>query len=192
MLHRQMYGAGTTSLNVPNAPAGSYYSRIVAVTACGAETPSEVIAFTVTGSSGGGPRTPDPQPGQRLPLPDMSSVVNAMGNAYRGDLLNSCVSNGGNNTWLFRVVQELRRRDTRWGLNWKRGNVGDMSQDVVTYNYGAGADEGTTNVYIIDVIGGHCGSSPSPAWVDNTEVTIRSGTIGRWTLRPYIAAGWTP
>ena len=26
--------------------------------------------------------------------------------------------------------------DPRWGLNWKRGRVGDMSQDVVDYYYG--------------------------------------------------------
>ena len=45
------------------------------------------------------------------------------------------------------------------------------------------SDEGTTDVYIIDVIGGPCGGSPSPAWVDNTDITIRSGTIGRWTAR---------
>ena len=122
----------------------------------------------------------------------MSSLVNSMGSAYRGELLNSCVEHGGNNAWLFRVVQELRRRDTRWGLNWKRGRVGDMSQDVVTYNFSAAADEGTTNVYIIDIIGGHCGGNPGPAWNDVTEATRANGTIGRWTLQPYIAAGWRP
>jgi hypothetical protein len=184
----QLYGPDTTTLNLQGAPAGSYYARIVPVTACGAETPSAVASFTVTNQSGPGPRTPDPEPGRRLPLPDMSRLVTEIGNAYRGELLNSC----GNNAWLFRVVRELRRHDTRWGLNWKRGNVGDMSQDVVTYNYGAGADEGTTNVYIIDVISGHCGGDPGPAWVDNTEKTIRAGTIGRWTLQPYIRAGGTP
>jgi hypothetical protein len=119
----------------------------------------------------------------------MSSVVNAVASAYRADLLNSCVEHGGNNVWLYRLVRELRRHDTRWGLNWKRGRVGDMSQDVVDYNFSADPDEGTTNVYIIDVIGGHCGSNPGPAWVDNTEATRQGGTIGRWTLQPYLAAG---
>ena len=91
--------------------------------------------------------------------------------------------------WLYRLVQALRQHDTRWGLNWKRGNRGDMSQDVVTYNFSADADEGTTNVYIIDVIVGHCGCNPQAAWIDNTEATRQAGTIGRWTLQPYIAAG---
>jgi hypothetical protein len=122
----------------------------------------------------------------------MSAVTYAVGNAYRGDLRNSCVETGGNNVWLYRLVRELRRYDTRWGLNWKRGNVGDMSQDVVTYNFSADPDEGTINVYIIDVIGSHCGSNPEAAWIDNTEATRRAGTIGRWTLQPYLAAGGTP
>jgi hypothetical protein len=51
-------------------------------------------------------------------------------------LRNSCVEMGGNNEFLFEVVRRLRRIDTRWGLNWKRGRVGDMSQDVVNYFYG--------------------------------------------------------
>jgi len=191
----QVFGAGTTSVSYPNAPAGTYYARVISISPCGAQTPSAVVALTVAGPGGGsgsGPRTPNPAPGQRLPLPNMSSVVTAVGNAYRGDLLNSCTEHGGNNAWLYRLVRELRRYDTRWGLNWKRGRVGDMSQDVVTYNFGADADEGTTNVYIIDVIVGHCGSNPEAAWIDQTEVTRQAGTIGRWTLQPYLAAGGTP
>jgi hypothetical protein len=33
------------------------------------------------------------------------------------------------------------------------------------------------------VLAGHCGSSPSPAWIDQTGVTASQGTIGRWTSR---------
>jgi hypothetical protein len=93
---------------------------------------------------------------------------------------------------LYRVVQALRQHDSRWGLNWKRGNVGDLSHDVVTYNFSADPDEGTTNVYILDVIVGHCGSNPQAAWIDQTEPTRQAGTIGRWTLQPYIQAGGIP
>ncbi len=193
VLVSQTFGAGTTAASYPNAPAGTFYARIVSGSPCGALSPSAVTTFSVAGTpTGGGPRTPDPPPGQRLPLPNMSAVVEAVARAYPADLRNSCRDTGGNNVWLFRVVEALRRYDTRWGLNWKRGNVGDMSQDVVNYNFAAGADEGTTNVYIIDVIGGHCGGNPDAAWVDNTEATRRGGTIGRWTLQPYIAAGGRP
>lgn len=97
-------------------------------------------------------------------------------------LVNSCVDDGGNNEFLFEVVRRLRVQDTRWGLNWKRGIVGDLSQDVVDYHYGADPSEGSTNVYIIDIIGGHCGPGPQTVWIDQTEATLQAGTVGMWTL----------
>ncbi len=113
----------------------------------------------------------------------MYSVVAQVAAQYPQALRNSCQHAGG--TWEFmdRVVNALRAHDTRWGYNWKRGNVGDPSLDVVDYNWGSGPDEGSTNVYIIDIIVGHCGGDPSPGWGDVTDVTLSSGTIGRWTGR---------
>ena len=132
------------------------------------------------GSPDSGP--PDAGPPAPLPLPDESGTVSALA-AERPDLLAaSCVEHGGNNDFLFELVRRLRAIDDRWGLNWKRGVVGDMSQDVVDYHFGDGEREGSTDVYIIDVIGGHCGDSPSPAWIDQTEATRAGGTIGMWTL----------
>jgi len=193
VLVSQTLGPGTTSASYPGAPAGTFYARVLTGASCGALTASSPTAFSVAGAPpGSGPRTPDPPPGTRLPLPNMSSVVEAVARAYPGELRNSCVEHGGNNAWLFRLVQALRQYDTRWGLNWKRGNRGDMSQDIVAYNFGAGPDNDTTNVYIIDVIGGHCGGNPDAAWIDNTEATRAAGTIGRWTLQPYLAAGGQP
>jgi hypothetical protein len=128
-------------------------------------------------------RTPDPEDGGRLPLPDMAGVVRDIGARFPDALRNSCQEHGGSWEFLDRVVDELRRHDTRWGYNWKRGNVGDPSMDVIDYHYGNGPDEGSTNVYIIDIIGGHCGSSPNPVWNDVTDVTRSQGTIGRWTSR---------
>lgn len=189
VIFTQPFSAATTAQSFPNAPPGTYFARLFSVAACGSQAASTESSLTVEAPPpGSGPRTPNPPPGQRLPLPNMESVVNAVARAYPGELRNSC----GNHAWLFRLVQELRRYDTRWGLNWKRGRVGDMSEDVVDYNFSADPDESTTNVYIIDVIGGHCGPNPSPAWIDQTEPTRQAGTIGRWTLQPYIAAGGQP
>ncbi|MEO8682492.1 MAG: hypothetical protein ABI665_25820 [Vicinamibacterales bacterium] len=131
---------------------------------------------------GPGGRTPNPN-GGRLPLPNMASVVQSVAANYSSDLRNSCQDSGGSWAWMDRVVDTLRTYDTRWGYNGKRGNAGDPSKDVVDYNYGSGADEGTTNVYIIDVITGHCGATPSAGWGDVTDVTVNSGTIGRWISR---------
>ncbi len=119
-----------------------------------------------------------------IPLPDGRPTVDAVARERPELLRNSCVDSGGNNEFLFEVVRRLRRVDPRWGLNWKRGNVGDMSQDVVDYFRGAaGAPmESSTDVYIVDVIGGHCGPTPSAAFTDVTEATAMGGTIGRWTL----------
>lgn len=115
--------------------------------------------------------------------PDQSEINRALA-AERPDLLAaSCVADGGNNEYLFELVRRLRATDVRWGLNWKRGVVGDMSQDAITYEHSAaGPVEGSTDVFILDVIGGHCGPSPAAAWIDVTEATRLGGTIGRWTL----------
>ncbi|MBA3269000.1 MAG: hypothetical protein H0T71_00700 [Acidobacteria bacterium] len=177
---------------------GTFYVRVLAGSACGGIATSAEKSFTIGSptpgptppSGGSGPRTPDPAPGQILPLPGYAAqVVRDIASAYHGDLFNSCVEHGGNNAFLFRVVQALRQRDSRWGLNWKRGNRGDLSQDIVTYNFGSGPDEDTTNVYITDMIGGHCGSSPTWNWEDVTVKTREGGGIGRWTLQPYLRAG---
>jgi hypothetical protein len=167
--------------------SGTFYARVLAGNSCGISTGNEV-AFTIAGGSG--PRTPDPPPGGRLPMPGYGpAVAQAVAAAFPGDLQRSCVEAGGNNIWLFRLVQALRQHDSRWGLNWKRQVFGDMSQDIVTYNYGAGPDEDTRNVYGIDVIVGHCGPNPGWNWHD---VTDPNGAGARWTLLPYLAAGFPP
>lgn len=190
----QPVAASETRVTSENIADGNYYVTLKVAIGCGATGTSGQQLLTVT-AAGTGPRTPDPAPGQRLPLPGYAAgIVNAMASQYRGDLNNSCHERGGNNRWLFRVVQRLRERDSRWGLNWKRGWVGSMSQDVVTYHFGPGRDEGSTAVYIIDIISNHCPISggPGPNWNDVTGATRDKQEIGRWTLRPFLAAGFTP
>jgi hypothetical protein len=197
---------GTTTITLGDLPFGrtlywrvyatdgavdSAYSGVVSFRTPAAPTPSPVpTPSPAPGGGGGAPlpggpggRTPDPAPGQRLPLPHMLHVVQQVANA-RPDLLhNSCQEHGGSWAFMDLVVDTLRTYDTRWGYNWKRGNVGDPSMDVIDYHYGGGPDEGSTEVYINDIIGGHCGSNPTPVWNDVTEVTRNGGGIGRWTSR---------
>lgn len=185
----QTFGPGQTSVVYPGVPAGTYYARAIAISACGAQASSLEIPIVVTTPPGGNrtPNPPSPTPPNYLPLPDRSAVVAEMARVYAADLRNSCVDTGGNNIWLYRVVERLRREDTRWGLNWKRARVGDMSQDIITYNFGPESDEGTLFVHAVDVIGGHCGSNPSASW---NNVTVLFSTGAKWTLQPYLAAGF--
>ncbi|MFO0626135.1 MAG: hypothetical protein U0325_11005 [Polyangiales bacterium] len=128
----------------------------------------------------GAPPPPDVPP-TRPPLPDGRPTLEAVAREHPDWLRNSCVTSGGDNQFLFEVVRRLRRIDPRWGLNWKRGRIGDMSQDVVDYFYGpSGAPmEGSLDTYVVDVIGGHCGPTPTTAWINQTGV---GGAEARWTL----------
>jgi len=180
--------AGTTAVANPNTPPGTYYVKVAAANACGLRSTSAETTVTVTAPPpGSSPRTPNPPPGQQLPLPNREAVAQEIARAYPADLRASCVEQGGNNTWLFRLVQRLRQEDSRWGLNWKRGVRGDLSQDIVTYNWGSEPDEGTRQIYVIDVIVGHCGSNPGPFWLNQTGV---GGADAIWTLQPYTQAGF--
>jgi hypothetical protein len=114
--------------------------------------------------------------------PDAFGVVEQVAMEHPEWLLASCVKTGGNNEFLFEVVRRLRMIDPRWGLNWKRGMIGDLSQDVVDYHFGEGEPEESTDVFIIDIIVGHCGDNPQPGWIDVTLATLEGGTIGMWTL----------
>jgi hypothetical protein len=125
-------------------------------------------------SEGGGPPIEGP--------PDEFDVVEQVALEFPELLAGSCVKMGGNNEFLFEVVRRLRMIDPRWGLNWKRGVVGDLSQDVVDYHWGEGEPEESTDVFIIDMIVGHCGKDPQAGWIDVTQATLDAGTVGMWTL----------
>jgi len=146
--------------------------------------PVVVVPPTTSGTpSPTGFRTPDPASGQRLPLPNMGGVVAQVAAANPSDLRNSCQLEGGSWAFMDKVVDTLQAVDLRWGYNGKRGNANDPSLDIVDYHYGAGTSEGSTQVYIMDTIGGHCGSNPTAIWVNQTDITINSGTIGRFITR---------
>ena len=183
--------ANASRFVVPNAPFGNFTGTLTTAFACGQQATGPVVPFVLDGSPPPGPRAPNPAPGGQLGKPNWGEGVNNQLAAERPDLLyQSCAEHGGNNRYMFELVRRLRAQDNRFGLNWKRGNFGDLSQDIVNYNYSADSDEGTENVYIFDIIGGHCGPRPSPAWIDQTQATRDAGTKGVWTLLPYINAGY--
>lgn len=187
-----------TSSSLPVGIAGTFYVFVQANNACGS-TNSQPVAFTLGTPTpppppGGGPRTPNPSPGQLLPAPTYGqSVVDVISRQYASDLANACNSR----TYIYRLVQALRQRDTRWGLNYKRGNRGSLSTDIVTYNPTDRPDEGESQVYLFDVVGAICeGNYPSFADVTQTTWAARGNPIcgsewcAMWTLEPYLAAGF--
>lgn len=194
---RAVYGYNQVSGSA--LPLGVYDITVRTVFSCGTET-TQTVTLNNIGAPPAGPRTADPAPGQYISAPGYaSSVVNQVA-ASRPDLLaNSCVEFGGNNRFMFEVVKELRKRDTRWGLNVKRGFQG-LSQDIVVWNGSGQPDEGATtgptaatrNVQLFDIIGGHCGSRPGPNWEDVTDKTIAGAARAVWTLTYYLDAGYTP
>lgn len=158
----------------------TFYWRVRATDGSFATEWSAVQTFQ-TPSVTAGPRTPDPAPGSRLPLPNESATIKALAAMHPTALADSCQEDGG--TWEFMdlALEKLRSKDTRWGFNCKRGDCNHISLDVVDYFWGVGDGLGSTQVYIIDIIGGHCGAHASAAWFDQTDATFENGDVGRWT-----------
>ena len=155
------------------------WSNLMAFTTAGAgATP-----VAPTGPTSSGPRPADPPPGVRLPLPDFFGLVGPLG----GDFSNSQSCPRGlkyvNNPWQDRVIDGFRQRDSRWGYNAKPlqtpSNNGGFpiiaAGDEAAYHYSGGPDEGSTEVHLVDMMGGHCGS-PSLTWR-----VFTGEEPGRWT-----------
>ena len=148
-------------------------------------TPSTSTPPPPGGGGGGGGFTPGGSPNAPFTTgggnpPNLSHIVQGIAAANPGALANSCQDHGGSWEFMDRVVEALRAIDGRWAYNCKRGNCGDVSHDVVDYFRGSGTPHGSSDVSIIDVIGGHCGGSPQPSWLDVTSATQAAGTIGRY------------
>jgi hypothetical protein len=153
---------------------GTFYVRIVAVTACGNTTSNEVaFTFDLTNVA---PRTPNPPPGGRLPIPNHEYIVQ-QAIAARPDLFNLMRSEGTchNPAFLNYLVGRLRQVDTRYGFGCRSGSyIGSTGAcltvlgDVVAYNWSDEQDEGTRKLYSFDVIYRHCTPEADAFW-SNTQ-----------------------
>ena len=123
-------------------------------------------------------RMPDPAAGQRLPLPDIRAFTQQAA-AARPDLIAQSCPAGlkyQTNPWLDYMVDQLRTRDTRWGYNAKPGKTAadnngqpvTAAGDEVAYHYGAGPDQNSPDVYLLDLLEGHCGSGARLTYRDFT------------------------
>lgn len=126
------------------------------------------------------PGNPNTTPSDAVALYDGSAIVQGVFAANPGMVATSCQRDVGG-TWdlMDAIVDALRAADPRFGYNGKRGNTSDPSLDAVAYDYAATpGGEGSTTVYVVDVIAGHCGGNPQPGWND---VTVFGP--GAWTGR---------
>jgi hypothetical protein len=116
-------------------------------------------------------RTPDPPPGQRIPLPDVQNFIFQTSNA-RPDLMAQSCPTGRKyepNPWQNYMIDALRTLDTRWGYNGKpnrspadnEGFPVIAAGDEIAYHFGPGPDQNSPEVYLIDILLGHCGDNPS-------------------------------
>ena len=141
-----------------------------------------------------------------LPVPGYAAgVVASLGAQFPGEAAVARPSEcrGGNNNFLFRVLRELRTRDTRWGLSYKRGNFPTLSEDIISYNATARPDEGESHIILFDIVGGECFSGHAGlsggisqtyngTWNQRGQSYCGTTYCARWTLAPFIAAGFTP
>lgn len=118
-----------------------------------------------------------------VPKGDLQTYLFGVAAAHDTELQASC--NNGRNALDFPTIllQTLRTVDNRWGYNCRRGNCSDPSNDVVVYHYGVGHSEGSTDVWIFDVIGGRDKAFGCDAHIlDVTADTLAGGTVGRFSL----------
>lgn len=77
--------------------------------------------------------------------------------------------------FCYECVRELNKLgDGVWGVNGKRGNRNDISNDCVT-RLNPSVPWGCS---IVDIIGSADTPNPSPAWIDQTRKTFELGTVG--------------
>lgn len=113
--------------------------------------------------------------------PNMLAVIQQVASEFPQYLSQSCQDEGGNWNFMDEVVKRLHAADPKWGYNGKRGSTSDLSKDAISYYFGTGSpSQGSKEVYIIDIIGGHCGPNPQPGWIDQTPSTFRGCTTGAY------------
>jgi hypothetical protein len=176
-------GTSGAYLNVNPVPNGVYHVVVYAVSPCGTSPASTEIVVAAPFNSPA--RTPNAASG-KLPWLYVRDVVFQASAAASGlrDGQISCPQRPGfpwlnypipnptpeeadiierqktqRNPYIDAVVAYLRQLDTRFGYNAKptRANVNSIiAGDEIAYHWGSDAPEGSPNVYLIDVLGGHC------------------------------------
>ncbi len=178
-------GTNQAYLNVSPVPNGVYYVRVYAVTPCGTSPASEEITVTAPSNSPARTPDAASGRLPWLYIRDVVAMASneAVGRGLLNGQV-SCPQRPGypwlnypipnptaqeaeiierqktqRNAYIDFVVGFLRQLDTRFGYNAKptRANVNAIiAGDEIAYHWGNDEPEGSPNVYLIDVLGGHC------------------------------------
>ncbi|HXG87804.1 MAG TPA: fibronectin type III domain-containing protein [Vicinamibacterales bacterium] len=161
------FSTARTTLNA-NVGGGRFFARVIATGPCGNSQASNEIQLDFPSNT---VRVADPDPGTSLGLPDIQGLIERI-HAENPGLINQSCPTGRkyeNNPWQDRIVDRLRQYDTRFGYNGKptrtaadnNGFPVIAAGDEITFFAGAGQAQGSRNVYALDILFGHCGSTPS-------------------------------
>lgn len=110
-----------------------------------------------------------------MAVPNMQHVIERVDREHPGLIKNP-------HAFTAVACAALHAEDERFGLNGKRGNPHDTSEDCTaaldTDSPLVGSDG--RRIRIIDFVIGAGGDNPRPGWLDQTEETIRLRTTGVW------------
>lgn len=179
-------------------PGGTYYLRAYSANACGTSGFSNEVSVTANVNTPA--TTPNPPPGERLPQPDVRAAVavfaqQAINLGYMVPDV-ACPPRAGNfsdpiearkvqpNPYINHIVDNLRLIDRRFAYNAKptRAYVqAIIAGDEIAYHYGSDAPDGSPNVYLWDVLGGHCTGILGGTPREVPDYRFFSNEFGLWT-----------
>jgi hypothetical protein len=117
---------------------------------------------------------PPPPPSNPPPLPDVRAQIQQWTNERPDLFARQCEAGVKyvNSPWQDFIVDRLRQSDPRWGYNGKptrtaadNGGLPVVAAgDELAYFFGTGNAQGSTDVYLVDILLGHCGPSPALTW----------------------------
>ncbi len=188
---------GAPAFNV-GLPAGTYFLRAFSTNACGTSGFSNEVSVTANVNTPA--TTPNLVVGDRLPQPDVRALVFTLAQqaANQGllDPFVACPSRPGfpdsnlearktqRNAYIDFMVDNLRNIDRRFGYNAKptRASIpAIIAGDEIAYHYGSDAPEGSPNVYLVDLLGGHCTGVSGDANRVNPDYRTFYNEFGKWT-----------
>ena len=131
-----------------------------------------------------------------MAIPNLLHEVEAARQKYPLAWADAHTGNARTEDFIRLLARDVRlKHGPRWGLNGKRGNPQDISDDVLAYQ-GEGSAVDVTNgnsaMEIIDVIGGAGGPNPQPVWnVGPGGPGDRGAFVGTFTV-PGASDGTPP